>query len=176
MMWTASDERYVPLSSEDSNFGNGIRHLLSPLGFSEDKFLPWPVELEPVPGAMTYQSQWANRFGSDRCFDLCMLGVGEDCHTASLFPGSPLLESPPDAFFAAVDVPGKGWRYTVTPKGLAACGEVVVMIFGAGKREALKRVLSEPIQPVERPLQVLATLHDKVTLLCDFEAVEGLEI
>lgn len=171
VIWATSDERYVSLNDEESNFGNAARYLLQPLGFSEDKCLPWPVDFDPEPGALTFQSQWANRFGENRAFDLCLLGMGDDCHTASLFPGSPLLESDGGNFFSSVQVPEKGIRYTITPSGLQACQNIVVLIAGAGKKEALQAVLEEPIDPKVRPIQVLSTVRDRVTLLCDPEAV-----
>lgn len=171
VMWTTSDERYVSLNDEDSNFGNAARQLLQPLGFSEDKCLPWPVEFEPEPGALTFQSQWANRFGENRAFDLCMLGMGDDCHTASLFPGSPLLDSDGGNLFSSVQVPEKGWRYTITPTGLKACKRVVVLLIGSGKKEALESALEEPLDPSVRPIQILSELKERVTFLCDSGAV-----
>lgn len=171
VMWATSDERYVSLNDEDSNFGNAARQLLQPLGFSEDKCLPWPVEFEPGPGALTFQSQWANRFGENRAFDLCMLGMGDDCHTASLFPGSPLLDSDGGNLFSSVQVPEKGWRYTITPTGLKACKRVVVLLIGSGKKEALESALEEPLDPSVRPIQILSELKERVTFLCDSGAV-----
>lgn len=171
VIWTTSDERYVPLDDPESNFGNAIRHFLQPLGIGSDKYLPWPVDLDPEPGALTFQSQWANRFGLDRAFDLCLLGLGDDCHTASLFPGSPLLNGVEKSLFSAVEVPEKGWRYTVTPRGLGRCGEVIVLALGSGKQEALRAILTEHTDPSQRPAQVLGQTRDTVTFLCDAEAL-----
>jgi 6-phosphogluconolactonase len=79
------------------------------------------------------------------------------------------------AFFAAIEVPGKGWRLTITRRGLHACGAIVVMALGAGKREALGRVVADAGTADETPARVLREMSDKVTWLVDPAAVEGIE-
>lgn len=170
IIWSTSDERRVPIEDGESNFGNAYRLMLEPLGFPEDKFFPWTLDIEPVAGAMAFESQWATRFGPEQAFDVCFLGMGDDCHTASLFPGSPLIRTEKENLFLAVDVPGKGWRYTLTPRGLACCGRILVTIVGAGKREALKRALDSDSDPEQIPIHLLAAVRDRVTLLADPDA------
>jgi 6-phosphogluconolactonase len=91
-----------------------------------------------------------------------------------LFPGTPLLRDDGGLLFGAQEVPGKGWRLTITPTGLRACGLVVVMALGAGKAEALQRVLRGPSDPINVPSQILKTCAERVVWLVDEAAAARL--
>ena len=93
--------------------------------------------------------------------------MGDDAHTASLFPGTPLLRNEGGELFAAQEVPGKGWRLTITPAGLRACGQIVVLALGANKAPALARVLHGPDDVLNTPSQILKTCADRVLWLVD---------
>lgn len=175
-IWSCSDERCVPLTSDESNFGNADRLMLSPLGLRADQKFPFPVELDPYGAADSFNRAWNERFGSDTCFDVCVLGMGDDCHTASLFPGSPLLESAETRNFAAVEVPGKGWRLTITEAGLARCGKIIINTLGQGKAEALKTIMHGPTDRKNIPCQMMTAYADKVTWLIDPAAASLLEL
>lgn len=175
-VWTTSDERMEPLDSEENNFGNAERLLLSPLNVIEDSKLPWPTELEPQEAAEAYTKSWDKALGEGRAYDICFVGMGDDCHTLSLFPGSPLVKNPVAERFAAVEVPGKGWRLTLTPAGLEKCGRVVLMTLGAGKAEALKRVLQGDFDPVSKPSQSLKAVADRAVWLVDEAAAAKLDL
>ena len=166
-IFTVSDERHVPLSSDQSNFGNAERQLLEPLKVGSGQRRPWPTELPPADAARTYATAWAGEFGRGRAYDICFLGMGDDAHTASLFPGSALLGTPGDRLFEAIEVPGKGWRLTVTPAGLKTCGLIVVMTLGANKAPALRRILRGEHDPLQAPAQILKASAERVVWLVD---------
>ncbi|MDQ8202386.1 6-phosphogluconolactonase [Pelagicoccus sp. SDUM812003] len=176
VLWTTSDERTVPLESEENNFGNADRLMLRPLETIEDSKFPWPTELEPHAAAEAYSKKWDKAMGKDATYDVCFVGMGDDCHTLSLFPGSPLISNPVVANFAAVEVPGKGWRLTLTPYGLAKCGTVVLMTLGAGKADALKAVLQGDYDPVNKPSQSLKAVADRAYWLVDEAAAAKLDL
>lgn len=169
---TVSDERTVPLAHADSNFGELSRRLLDPLGVAASARLPWPVELAPEAANGAYARHFAS---SGTVYDLCFAGLGDDGHTLSVFPGSPLLlpgaTSEP---FAAVEVPGKGPRLTLTPAGLSRCSRIVVMVTGAGKAPMLKRVLEGRDEPAAIPSRMLRQHAPRVTWLVDPAAAAGL--
>jgi 6-phosphogluconolactonase len=174
ILWLTSDERCVPLASDDSNFGNADRMLLAPLGVSTAAKIPWPVELPPADCAAAFNKMWNARFGAQRSFDVCFLGMGDDGHTASLFPGCPLIGSGLTDNFAAVEWPGKGWRLTITEAGLARCGQVVVLANGAKKAAVLKEILRGPYNPKKLPSQIHREYADRVTWLIDEDAAKGI--
>ena len=175
ILWGCSDERHVDLEDQESNFGNAQRMMLDPLGVPEGNYRPWPVYCKPLEAAERYNRLFEEELPDHPTFDLCFLGVGDDCHTASLFPESPILANEPDESFAAVEVPGKGWRLTITPKGLQNCTQIVVSVTGAGKAKAIQEVFNEPVNTAQRPIQILASMHTQVIWLMDEEAAALLE-
>ncbi|TAG27080.1 MAG: 6-phosphogluconolactonase [Verrucomicrobia bacterium] len=172
--FTVSDERHVLLDSPDSNFGNAERQLLSPLDVPTDRRLPWMVAWPVAEAAEAYRKAMLLLAGPGRAYDLCFLGMGDDCHTASLFPGTPLLKDDGGLLFGGQEVPGKGWRLTITPSGLRACGTVVVMTLGANKAEALHRVHRGPEDVWNVPSQLLKSCAQRVVWLVDEAAAAKL--
>ena len=167
ILWSCSDERHVGLDDPESNFGNAQRGFLEPLGFSESNYRPWPVYCKPDDAASRFNRLWEEELPGSPVFDLCILGMGDDCHTASLFPGSPLLAGTVPEPFAAVEVPGKGWRLTITPSGLERCGRILVAVAGAGKAKALQAVFNAGDDMEHKPIQVLRSCAEKVEWLID---------
>jgi 6-phosphogluconolactonase len=177
IVFSVSDERCVPLSSEQSNYGNAERLFFDPLGVIMDHRFPWDTSRPPAEAADWYQKLWSLSYGDDHAYNLCMLGMGDDCHTASLFPGSPLLNPAVENrnLFAAVEVPGKGDRLTVTPYGLERSDRIVILVTGAAKQAALQRVFSESQASVlEIPIRIMAGFPEKVVWLVDEAAADGL--
>jgi 6-phosphogluconolactonase len=168
--WFASDERYVRIDSYESNFGNADRLLLRPLGVPPERKHPWSTGIPPGMAALEFGRMAAPFLGRGRTFDICYVGMGEDGHIASMFPGCPLLRDDGGHFFAAVDVPEKSWRLTITPSGLRAAGMVVVLVLGSRKADALHRILSGPYDPVANPAQIVKTCSQNVVWLVDDEA------
>ena len=172
--WHVSDERAVGLDSPDSNFGNLARGLLDPLGVPSARRFPWPVDLPPAEAAAAYERFWRVA-GRERLFDLCILGMGDDSHIASLWPGCPLTAVDGASRFAATEWPGRGCRLTITPSGLALCDRIVLLAGGAAKAPALRAVCRDPHLDLARhPGQVLRGLADRVEWLVDAPAAAAL--
>lgn len=172
--FTVSDERHVLLSSSESNFGNAERQLLNPLDVSTDRRHPWMVAWPVAEAAEAYRQTMLILSGPGRAYDVCFLGMGDDCHTASLFPQTPLLKDDGGLLFGGQEVPGKGWRLTITPTGLRSCGLIVVMALGASKADALHRVHRGPDDMLNTPSQILKTCADRVVWLVDEPAAAKL--
>lgn len=172
--WTVSDERHVLLDSAESNFGNAERQLLAPLDVPTDRRHPWMVAWPVAEAAEAYRRTMLILARPGRAYDVCFLGMGDDCHTASLFPGTPLLRDDGGLSFDGQEIPGKGWRLTITPTGLRQCGLIVVMTLGAGKAAALHRVMRGPFDPLNVPSQILKTCADRVVWLVDEAAASKL--
>ena len=168
--WHVSDERCVPLTSDDSNFGHAARGLLDPLGVPSTRRFPWPVDLAPEEAAVRYAA--SRPVGV--AFDVCVLGLGDDAHVASLWPGCPLIGRADGPLFAATEWPGRGWRLTLTRPGLARCGEILVLVNGASKAQALRAVCEGAADPARFPGQLLREIPSKVTWLADAEATSAL--
>jgi 6-phosphogluconolactonase len=163
--WYFGDERAVPPDHPESNY-RAVREAL---------FANRPESLERVhrmPAEAKDLEQAARDYG-DRLpdpLDLMLLGIGEDAHTASLFPGSPVLGER-SARVAVVSGPKPpNPRLTVTPPVIEAAREILVLVSGAGKAEALVRALEGPLDVTAVPAQ----LARRGTWIVDVAAAAGL--
>jgi 6-phosphogluconolactonase len=106
--------------------------------------------------------------------DLVLLGLGEDGHTASLFPGQRSVRET-ERWVVAVPAPdGKLWRVTLTPPILNAARNVTFVVSGASKAAPLRRVLEGPFTPDLLPAQAIHPIHGRLTWMTDEAAAHGL--
>lgn len=140
------DERCLPRSDPGRNSLAAHEALLGRVPIPPEQVLPIPAELGAAEAAEHYARLLAPRLP----FDLVLLGMGEDGHTASLFPGHPTPED--EALVVAVhDAPKPpADRVSLTPKALAATRDMVVIVTGASKREALAAWRAGADLPVAR--------------------------
>lgn len=141
------DERWVPPDHPDSNYRMTYEILLSRVPIPASHVHPMPVTGEPGEAAAAYEREIRAVFrlpvegGAVPRFDLILLGLGQDGHTASLFPGSPVLGDTTH-LVAAPFVPALGaYRLTLTPSVLCAAAHLVFLVSGADKAAALRAVL-----------------------------------
>ena len=147
------DERSVPPDHEDSNYRMANEALLSrvPVGSVHRV----RGELPPPEAAADYERELREFFGGPPVFDLVLLGIGEDGHTASLFPRTPALDVT-DRLAAANPVEKLGTtRVTLTVPAINASREVVFLVAGEGKAEALEEILESDADPHEYPAKLV---------------------
>lgn len=152
------DERAVPPDHELSNFRMVEQALLQPASIPARNIHRVRAELEPQAAAELYAAEIREVFGSDGLpkFDVIHLGMGADAHTASLFPGEPLIEDR-SGITAAVHVSKMNQsRITLLPAVLLQAAHVIVLASGEDKAEALAHVLGDRAAPLEYPLQIVA--------------------
>jgi 6-phosphogluconolactonase len=124
--------------------------LLSRAPIAPENVHRWKAELPPSEAAGLYESELLAIAGSPPALDFVFLGLGEDGHTASLFPGTEAL-SVTDHPCAANFVPSLGeWRLTLTYPALNASREVVFLVEGAAKREIARRISAGGDYPAAR--------------------------
>lgn len=141
------DERGVPPGHADSNYGAALKSLIEPLKIDKSRVHRMEGELPAEEAARRYDALLALRAPAG--LDVAVLGIGEDGHTASLFPGSPALDSPARAA-AAVSPKGQP-RITMTPAYLNLAPRHLVLVGGAEKAAIAKRALADdPSLPISR--------------------------
>ena len=150
------DERWVPWSSPESNFGLARRRFFSRVGIPGEQIHAADVSLSPSETAQTYESTLAAIFqpGAGRLprFDLMLLGVGEDGHTASLFPGHPALNEIRRWVVPVADAPKPPpVRMTMTLLVINNARHVVFVAVGPGKANILSKVLNDSPEQPELP-------------------------
>lgn len=153
------DERWVPLGSPESNAGEAKRGFLDLVPIPLANVHPWDTEAEsPRDAAAAYEALLRETFdepGSAPRFDLVLLGMGDDGHTASLFPNTDALAENQNLavanFVPKMDVT----RLTLTAPVLNAAREILFLVGGPGKAETLEAVLEGPELPAIFPAQMI---------------------
>lgn len=172
------DERWVPETSDESNAGVAKRTFLDHVPVEPSRINPFPTSVpDPSLAATMYAGQLKTVFGAIDgvpVFDLVLLGMGDDGHTASLFPGTAAIHETA-ALVVAHEVPKLGaWRLTLTPPVLNAAREVVFLVGGAGKAATLAAVLEGPEDVDELPSQAVRPTDGALVWLTDEAAAAQL--
>lgn len=164
------DERCVPPENDRSNYKTAFDAFLQPLNIPSANIHRMRGEDDPHAGAAEYRGELTHALGEAPRFDLVMLGMGPDGHTASLFPGEdPLIESA-DLVRAVYSQSQSQWRITLTPQVLNAARTVVFAVEGAAKTASLAEVRQGPRNPTRFPAQIIAPSDGGLIWLADAAA------
>lgn len=163
-----ADERCVPAAHPDSNFGAACRLLLDPVGIPYQNIHRMAGEKDPKLAADEYEDLLASRFPDG--LDVILLGMGEDGHTASLFPNTEALAAAGRRCVANFVPRLNTWRLTLTSDYINLAGQVVMMVAGKAKSKTLTRVLEGPAMPDDLPAQRIRPLSRRMTWMLDAAA------
>jgi 6-phosphogluconolactonase len=167
------DERWVAADDPASNARMLRETLLAQVPARHAAFHPVPTEEASAEASAEAYAQVLCNLGDGPMprFDVILLGLGEDGHTASLFPGCAALAEKERSVSVSE---GKGLpRITLTAPVLSEARQVIFLVSGAGKRQALERLL-DANEPSERTPARLVQPQREVLILADAEAAEGL--
>ena len=180
------DERHVPPEHQDSNFGMAHRALLAHVPVP-------PAQVHRMRGELTDATEAAREYETilrgagpqgppDSLFDVMLLGLGDDAHIASIFPGSPLLDRPlteagpgfsrlgGDLVAAVWAAHLKAWRITLTPPAVLNARAIVMLVAGGNKADAVRAALDGPEDISRWPAQLLRAAGDRVEWFIDSAA------
>jgi 6-phosphogluconolactonase len=175
------DERCVPPDDPQSNYLMVRTALLDHVPLPPENIYRIRGEDAPEKAAADYTDVLQNTFGGDQIagpptegFDLILLGMGDNGHTASLFPGLvKVMETFRWVMALYVEVVGM-WRVTMTPVVINAARQVAFLVSGANKADMLQRVLEGPYQPVVLPSQIIKPGSGELHWLVDEPAAAKL--
>ena len=136
------DERFVPPEHAASNQRAARAALLDRVPVPENQILPWPHDARgPSAAVEGYSALLVEAFGSRPLFDLTLLGLGSDAHTASLFPGTAAVRA--QGLATVVRPAGEPLvRLSMTAASLSSSRTVAFLVSGEGKRAALETTLA----------------------------------
>jgi len=172
------DERLVPPDHQDSNFRMAQEALLSQVSILPEHVFRIEGERLPEEAAMRYESILREQFGVSighvPRFDLILLGMGGDGHTASLFPGASAVRESQQLVAAPWVEKLQTHRVTFTPPVLNAAKHVMFLVSGNDKAMALQAVLEGKDNPDQYPAQVVQPTEGQVLWLVDSDAASHL--
>ena len=169
------DERHVPPDHADSNYRMAFETMLSKVPVVPSQVHRIKSEnLDAAKAAQTYEEDLLQYFrltpGTWPQFDLVLLGLGPDGHTASLFPETEVLDEMA-RLAAAVWVPKfQSWRITLTAPLLNHAAHVLFLVSGKDKAEALRAVLQGDFEPHRFPAQLIRPAQGSQQWLVDRDA------
>ena len=165
------DERCVPPDQPDSNYGMAWQTLLSKVNVPEANVHRIKGELDPDQAALEYEAELRRVFVPalplPPRFDLILLGMGAEGHTASLFPGTAAIHEQERWVVAHHVEQLKTNRITLTPPVLNQAVQVIFMVAGADKASALQAVLYGEYDPDRYPAQIVSPTNGQLTWLID---------
>ena len=159
--WFWGDERFVPPDDPASNLAMVRAAMLDHAPVPPENIHPIPtIGLTPEKAAATYEAELRSFHGesAEPLFDLVLLGLGTNGHTASLFPGEPVLDER-IAWAAPTTPPGEPTRITLTWPPLESCAHAAFLVAGADKRRVVDRVRAGDLSLVASNYHPSGTVH-----------------
>lgn len=161
------DERCVPPGDEQSNYRMACETFLDAVGIPKTNVQRIQGEIDPAKAAEAYAAELRTDLGDPPRFDLVLLGMGADGHTASLFPGAdPTTDD--DALVRGVYSESQMmWRVTITPSVINAARVVAFAVEGVQKAATLAAVREGPYDPTHLPAQIVRPAGGRLVWLVD---------
>ena len=165
------DERCVPADDDQNNARMADKYLLSHVDIPQANIFRVPVNLAPEKAAVAYE-QAIKQFFADKapCFDLILLGLGENGHTASLFPGTSVLTEHTHLVKEVYVPEQKMYRITMTADLINKAKNIIFLVAGAGKAAILNDILTHVSEPAQLPAQLIKPEHGKLYWFVDNKA------
>lgn len=171
------DERNVPPGDESYNGLMAKKSILDPLNIAPDHIFFVDTTLAPEKAAIEYAKAISLHFeGADLSFDLILLGMGDDAHTASLFPGTEVLGNEEVTVDSVYVEKLSTYRITFTAPLINKAKNIAFLVFGEAKAEAIKHVIEDETKNTQLyPSQLIHPIDGSLTFFLDSEAAKLLD-
>lgn len=170
------DERYVPIDDERNNAKMAFENLLNRVTVQKNQIHIMRTDIEAEAAAAEYEEILHSYFpDGNKTFDLVLLGMGDDAHVLSLFPGYELVNEKKKWVSSFYSEALKMYRITLTPPVVNASRRIAFLISGSDKADALNKVLSENHDPQLYPSQVIQPTNGELYWWVDKEAAAKIQ-
>lgn len=170
------DERYVPMDDPDNNSNMVRTALLNGLPIPESNIFSVDTSLSPEEAATDYFTRINSHFkGNKPIFDLILLGLGSNAHTASLFPHTAVLHDTSATVQSVFLKEVNTHRITMTAPLINQARHIVFLVYGKSKAEAVRHVLEDEYNPEQYPAQLIQPAHNSLHWYLDEEAASLLK-
>lgn len=168
------DERNVPPGHDTYNGLMARKSILDPLNVAADHIFFVDTTLAPEKAAIEYAKAITAHFdGADLSFDLILLGMGDDAHTASLFPGTEVLGNKDVTVDSVYVEKLSTYRITFTAPLINKAKNIAFLVFGEAKAEAIKHVVEDETKDTQLyPSQLIDPIDGSLTFFLDSEAAK----
>ena len=170
------DERCVPAVHPNSNYFMAYETWLRHVPIPAENIHRLPGEMDPQTAAAEYETTLRAFFAGEAIpqFDLVLLGLGDDGHTASLFPGTAAIDERERWVIGQYVEKLAAWRLTLTPMAINGARDVTFLVSGLAKAPMLHQVLTAAYEPERLPAQVVRPAQGRVLWLVDEAAASQL--
>jgi 6-phosphogluconolactonase len=169
------DERVVPFNDERNNAKMAFDFLLNHVDIPASQIHIMRTDIEPNFAVAEYRKKLHTFFDSTgHSFDLVLLGMGDDGHTLSLFPGSLLINEHSCWVNSVYNEQQQMYRITLMPLLINKAGKVVFMVDGEKKAGVLEKVLEGEYKPAELPAQLISPENGELHWFLDKSAAKKL--
>jgi 6-phosphogluconolactonase len=170
------DERNVPQTDLNSNYLMVKKALFEPLQIASTQVFAVDTTLEPEMAAEHYANTISNYCtGNPMRFDLVLLGLGDNSHTASLFPHTPVLHDHTASVKAVFLEDQQVYRITLTAPLINQARQVAFLVYGQGKAEAVHHVIEDNRDIENFPAQLIAPIDGELEWFIDEAAAAKLK-
>ncbi len=169
------DERVIPFDDDRNNAKMAFKNLINQITIPPAQVHKMRVDIEPLFAAKDYENVLQTYFGNtEKSFDLILLGVGDDGHTLSLFPGSLVVDEKQHWVNAVYNEKQKMYRITLMPSIVNKASHIVFMVTGENKSEILYRIIEGQYEPNVLPAQLIRPENGELHWFLDKVAAEKL--
>ena len=169
------DERCVNPTHPDSNYYMTKESLIKNIPIADDQIYRMKGELKPTFAARSYEETLKTKLGKDPSFDMVILGIGQDGHTASLFPRTAAVRKTHHWVKANYVEKLDSWRLTLTSTIINKAKRIVFLVSGENKAKIVKQIRTGKFLPNRFPVQLIYPNGGEFLMLGDQAALKLLK-